>query len=250
MSSVAYQAKRTYAAVLHTSGKALSRIGVLPKQVPDRRRRWAHWAVSLPRVYDSLAIVELGVPWWTYDAIDAVDTWLAARDEPARVFEYGSGASTFWLAARVGSIDSVEHHRGFAESLQPKLAELPNVRLHVVEAPPSASPEVASVKSGSTGLEFRDYVATIDAVGGEFDLVVVDGRVRAACLAAAARHLAPGGMILFDNSRRRRYRVAIEASGLVEERYSGLTPTLPYPDQTSLLQRAGDRHGSGPGTGA
>lgn len=44
-------------------------------------------------------------------------------------------------------------------------------------------------------------------------------------------------MIVFDNSRRRRYRRAIEATPVDERRYFGLTPTLPYPDQTSLLRR-------------
>ena len=51
-----------------------------------------HW------VHDPLALAELGVPWWTYRAIDIVDAWLTAHVSPVRVFEYGSGASTIWLA--------------------------------------------------------------------------------------------------------------------------------------------------------
>jgi hypothetical protein len=97
------------------------------------------------------------------------------------------------------------------------------------------SPKVPSVKEGQQGLDFADYVGTIDEVGGLFDVIVVDGRARTACLSAALPHLAPDGMIVFDNSRRRRYRAAIESCGLRERRLPGLVPTLPYPDQTSLL---------------
>ncbi len=86
------------------------------------------------------------------------------------------------------------------------------------------------------GLDFSDYVGQIGTVGGEFDLIVIDGRAREACLAAALGHLAPDGVIVFDNTFRRRYRAAVEAAPVTETRYRGLTPTLPYPDATSLIR--------------
>ena len=54
---------------------------------------------------------------------------------------------------------------------------------------------------------------------------------------AALHHLEAGGIIVFDNTMRRRYRRAIAAAPVVETAYRGLTPTLPYPDQTSILRR-------------
>jgi predicted O-methyltransferase YrrM len=96
---------------------------------------------------------------------------------------------------------------------------------------------VPSAKEGHTGLDFSRYVAEIDDHEGSFDLVVIDGRAREACLARALPRLAGGGLIVFDNTRRRRYRHAIAAAPVVESRFAGLTPTLPYPDQTSLLRR-------------
>ena len=77
----------------------------------------------------------------------------------------------------------------------------------------------------------------IDIVGGTFSLIVVDGRARQACLSAALPHLADGGIIVFDNTMRRRYRRAIAAAPVSERAFRGLTPTLPYPDQTSILTR-------------
>lgn len=235
--TLAYRAKSVYAAVARGAGKALTAAHVLPKEPPSRDHRLKHWVTSLTKVHDSLAIAELGVPWWTYRSIDIVDAWLSARPHPIRVFEYGSGASTLWLADRADEVVSVEHHPGFSEVMRPVLAGRKNVAFHMVEAQKSDTAKVGSKKPGHDGLDFAEYVGTIDRVGGEFDLVVVDGRAREACMRAAIPHLAPGGIIVFDNSHRKRYEVAIESSGLVERRLRGLTPTLPYPDQTSLLTK-------------
>ena len=154
------------------------------------------------------------------------------------MFEYGSGASTVWLARRAGSVTSVEHHEEFAELMRPLLAPVENASLLVRPPIATSSPAVPSAKEGYAGLDFEPYVATLDETEGEFDLIVVDGRARGACLLRALPRLASDGLVVFDNTRRRRYRIAIEAAPVVELRLPGLTPTLPYPDQTSLLRHA------------
>lgn len=73
-------------------GRGLDRTGLAREEAPPVEHRWRHWTHSLTKVYDSLAMARLDVPWWTYDAIEAVDQWLAARERPIRVYEYGSGA--------------------------------------------------------------------------------------------------------------------------------------------------------------
>jgi len=232
------RAKGMYAAGARGAGTALTRAGLLSERAPSRDRRARHWLYSLTRAYDSLAIAELDVPWWTYRAVDVVEAWLAAHPKPVRVFEYGSGASTLWLAKRADEVHSVEHHREFGEHLAGSLAPLANVDFRIMEPVPSAAPEIGSHKEGNSGLDFADYVAAIDAVAGDFSLIVIDGRAREACLERAQRRLEPGGIIVFDNTRRRRYREAIQRSGMAERRLAGLTPTLPYPDQTSILSAA------------
>ena len=173
-----YRVKDAYARGARAAGRALTGLGVLPRTPPDRRQRFRHWLVSLTRVHDSLAIAELDVPWWTYAAIDSVDAWLEARPRPIRVFEFGSGASTLWLARRVDEVHTVEHHAGFAARMRPEFAAHPHVTLHQVEARWSTRPGVPSGKAGHEGLDFADYVAAIDRVGGRFDLIVIDGRAR------------------------------------------------------------------------
>jgi predicted O-methyltransferase YrrM len=242
--SIIGAAKSTYAASARATGRGLRRLGVLGDEPPPRDQRWRHWAYSLVCAHDSLAIAELDVPWWTYGAIDDVDEWLAARARPIRAFEWGSGASTMWLADRVDRIDSVEHHRGFGEMIRSELEQgswrADHVRLHIVEPIASETPEIGSRKEGAGRLDFAAYVRHIDLVGGDFDLIVIDGRAREACLTAALRHVAPDGILVFDNTLRRRYRRAIEAAAVVESVHRGLTPTLPYPDQTSVLRRGAD----------
>lgn len=227
--------KSGYATTARGLGAVLTRVGVLDDVPPDRDRRLRHWLNSLVRVHDSLAIAELGVPWWTYRAIDVVDAWLLARPGPIRVFEYGSGASTFWLAERADEVITVEHHPGFSEIIGPALADVSGVTFRFVPAPSDGPVRIGSAKPGNAGLDFYDYVHAIDDESGDFDVVVIDGRAREACLEVAASRLTPGGIVIFDNTRRRRYREAIEASELTERRLPGLTPTLPYPDQTSIL---------------
>jgi hypothetical protein len=192
---------------------------------------------TLAHVYDSMQLDRIDVPWWTYRAIDVVETWLATRPN-ARVFEFGTGASTAWLARRGAQVLSVEHDVEFMELFSPRLSGFPNVTLRVEPPVASSSPRTPSGRDEYAGLDFSAYVSTIDAAG-EFDLIVVDGRARAACLERAVPHLAADGLVVFDNSRRQRYREAIVRSGLHEQALRGLTPTLPYPEQTSLLYHAG-----------
>lgn len=243
MTSALASAKQLYASCAQATGRGLERVGLLPHDPPGREHRLRHWAYSLTRAHDSLGIAALDVPWWTYDAIDAVEAWLAGHGDRSsvRAFEWGSGASTLWLARRVGELHSVEHHRGFGEMIQERLADHPNAALEIVEPVPSAAPAVGSAKEGHGRLDFATYVDQIDAVGGEFSLIVVDGRAREACLVRALDHLTDGGIVVFDNTLRRRYRRAIAAAAVDERRYWGLTPTLPYPDQTSILRAPTER---------
>ncbi len=243
-SSAVGTVKRAYASSARATGRVLERVGLLDDQPPPRDRRIRHWAFSLTRAHDSIGISKLDVPWWTYGAIDDVERWIAGRSTPVRAFEWGSGASTIWLSKRLGqgggTVRSVEHHAGFGTMIQEQLADTPNARLDIVEPEESADPEIGSAKEGHGRLDFVKYVRHIDSVaadGGPFQLIVVDGRAREACLRAALSHLDDDGIIVFDNTLRRRYRKAIAAAPVTETVHRGLTPTLPYPDQTSVLRK-------------
>jgi hypothetical protein len=231
--------KSLYIRTVRAFGGLLRAVGLLAAlERRSPRSRLATWLVSLFAIHDVDGLGRLDLPWWTFDSADQVAAHLREH-RGARVFEWGSGASTLWLAARAGSVHSVEHHAGWAAQLSPRLPE--NVTLRVVEPEVSATPTVPSAKTGHAGLDFADYVAAIDDLAGTFDVVVIDGRAREACLARAVERLAPEGVIVFDNVDRRRYVEAIDtvSDRLVMTMTRGLTPALPYPTRTALLRPTG-----------
>lgn len=229
--------KSVYVKFMRAIGAVLDFLGVLAWLERRSSSRWAHWLRSLFAIYDIDQLTALDVPWWTYDSIDAVEAYLAGR-ENTRAFEYGSGASTVWLSQRVSSLKSVEHDADWFPIVQERLAGLDNAAVSLVERDlqPAADDTYRSEKSHTSGQTFQAYASAIEREEGLFDLIVIDGRARPACLKHAVYRLAPDGMIVFDNSRRARYAHAIDASGLAKEVYTGLVPSLPYPDQTTLLR--------------
>ena len=198
---------------------------------------------TLFAIYDVNDMIRLDTPWWTYGAIDAVEEHLRRCDGAARVFEYGSGASTIWLGQRSGEVHSVEHDGGFAAVMRQLLTDAGldgTVTLIEVAAVPSADPLTRSGRKGEGGVDYTDYVRCIEGVGGPFDLVVVDGRARVACGLAAIPHLAPGGVIVFDDSQRPRYRDGLIGGGLSVRRFRGWAPSLPTPRETAILGPAAE----------
>lgn len=196
------------------------------------RFRTALWVRSWFAVYDLEDLLGLDVPWWTFAAADRVEAFLADRPT-SRAFEWGSGASTVWLARRCETVISVEHDPDWAERMRGALPS--SARLRLVRPVPGAA--VPSAKPGFAGLDFAAYVAEIDDVAGPLDLIVIDGRAREACLDRAVERLANGGLIVLDNVDRPRYREAIARHGQrLDVRWTrGRTPALPYPTRTALI---------------
>ncbi|WP_282948120.1 class I SAM-dependent methyltransferase [Cellulomonas endometrii] len=165
------------------AAQATGALGALDRRGRAHPGGLAAHARSLFAIHDAADLVALDVPWWTYGAAARVEERLAELGGSARVFEYGSGASSVWLARRAARVTSVEHHAGFA-ALVRDLARDAGVadRLELLEVAPgeSRAPVVPSGRRGEEGLDYAAYVRAIDRVPGELDVVVVDGRARAA----------------------------------------------------------------------
>jgi predicted O-methyltransferase YrrM len=228
--------RETYVNGWRIARRAADRTGLLDR-LDRAENKVARQARTMFAIHDVGDLSKLDLPWWTYPAIAEVDDFLAEKEGAARVFEYGSGASSVWLGRRAKQVHSVEHHGDFVQFLHSALSDVRNVNLrHVVAPQRGDDARVQSQRHGHAGLDFADYVASIDEVGGLFDLIVVDGRARAACLRQAIPHLAPDGIVVFDNSNRPRYREAILTSGLRVTRHRGWVPSLPYQSETAILQ--------------
>ncbi|MEL6197438.1 MAG: class I SAM-dependent methyltransferase [Pseudomonadota bacterium] len=215
------------------------RIGILDALERRRSNRAALWLRSLFSIHDIEDMVHLDLPWWCFGAIEEVDRFLASLQGRARVLEWGSGASTLWLAKRAAHVTSIEHDAPWAAIVATLTSDLDRVAL--ISEPPEPKSEgrddwYGSAKAGWRDYSFRRYVNRAEEIPGPFDLIVIDGRCRERCLDMAKQRLAPGGRILFDNTGRRRYREAIARSGLVPTTFAGLAPGLPYPDHTTILE--------------
>ena len=118
-------------------------------------------------------------PWISYRAAKAIARHLRPD---SRVLEFGAGMSTVWFARRAGSVLSLEADPAWFARVETLLR-----------------------KHGLDNVDLRQRTpATIsdlhDVPDGTFDVVLVDGPSRAACVSAALPKLKPGGILYLDNT--------------------------------------------------
>ena len=234
-------AKSIYVSVMRQLRRLLATLRLLGYFDRNLEKRWVLYLRSLLAIYDFEDLARLGVPWWTFSAINEVEKFLNDREATVRVFEYGPGASTIWLARHACSVTYVEHDEAFATKMNQAVQDQTNITGRLVEPIHRAPGEQIQCPSGIKGFERYDFVNYVEAIrdtGGPFDLIVIDGRARVACLAEAAQHLRAPGMIVFDDSNRARYSVGLSNQPLTLRRFRGLGPTIPYFEETSLLDYA------------
>jgi hypothetical protein len=87
-------------------------------------------------------------------------------------------------------------------------------------------------------MNFESYVKTIDDYADEhFDLVVVDGRARTACVLQALPKVRRGGFLLLDDSYRGEYSPAMAAlAGQGRNDFRGLAPYNTDLGQTTVWE--------------
>jgi predicted O-methyltransferase YrrM len=129
-----------------------------------------------------------------------------------KVFEWGSGGSTFFLASRVRSVVSVEHDPTWFDHVTRELGRrrVDNVDLRLV-VPELLTDDAVSQRTGDyrssvpkfANMHFSKYVQTIATLPDEsLDLVLIDGRSRSACAAVALSKVKRGGAVVLDDSDR------------------------------------------------
>jgi predicted O-methyltransferase YrrM len=164
-------------------------------------------------------------PWIVPAAVAELERILTPA---ARIFEFGCGYSTAWLAARSAHVISLEHDDAWLAEVRARLrrAELDNCEL---------------IRAGAD-----DFPAVIERFSDEaFDLVIVDGQDTAAttrvdCIIASASKVAPGGHLLLDDSDNRRYAAVDDIlRGWAARRFSGMKRYPLVATETSIYRRPG-----------
>jgi hypothetical protein len=177
-----------------------------------------NWFESF-RTRQSLGPGGVPIPWITYPAISFLEERVTKE---MTVYEYGCGNSTLWWAARVSSVDAVEHDRSWFDQILPLLPQ----NVHLTHVP----------------LEYGgDYSQSISRSGKFYDVVVVDGRDRSQSAKSALPFLNPTGCLIWDNTDRSEYRDGIaflKAAGFRQLRFRGFSPITTIENETSIFYRA------------
>ena len=154
----------------------------------------------------------MALPWLTYPAIEYLEQLDLSK---RRVFEFGCGNSTFFWAQRVEAVHSVEHNREWYDLIS-------------ADAPGNCQLTYAPTE--------KEYLEVLGKDGRRWDLIVIDGILRTKCAATVFLSLAPGGMIILDNSDWYADLAAyLRSTSLLQIDFSGFGPVNDYAWTTSIF---------------
>lgn len=195
--------------LIHRLSPALGKVLQLLQILLIRRGCWRSLCQQLPQDAQGKPL-----PWFTYPAID----YLARLDfSQAAVLEYGAGQSSLWWAARSSTVTAVEGREEWVQSLKQQAPE------HLTVLGPLAETE---------------YVFAPLKEGESFQVIVVDGFHRMECAQAALPFLAPGGLLVLDNSDwHPSICLWLREQGLTQIDFHGFGPVNPYTWCTSIFLR-------------
>ncbi len=153
------------------------------------------------------------VPWFSWPAIDFLNGYLRGN---MTVFEFGSGGSTLFFGERVSRVTSVEDNGEWHDVIE---AEIKRQSKKAIEY---------RFESSNVGeYESTPYVQALDR---PYDVIVVDGSeewpdqtVRPVCFWRAERFVAPGGIIVLDDSWRYE-KLNLGGNATTVQRFQGVGP--------------------------
>ena len=157
-------------------------------------RSFRHWTPRYLAARAALLLHERrrpGLPWLTPESVRLLATLLRPDDHG---LEWGAGRSTAWLAARTGTLVSVEHDPAWRARVAEQLDALEARTVRLVAAP--FDPRLEETRAAFE----TDYVRVADDFGqASLDFALVDGGYRSACALAVLPKLTAGGILVVDN---------------------------------------------------
>jgi hypothetical protein len=158
------------------------------------------------------------IPWVTYSFIDFIKDRIRKEH---RVFEFGSGNSTFFYAKLAAEVVSVEHDQDWFKKIS-------------ASKPANSEMLYCLLEPGG------DYCRMPVSLGQKYHVIIVDGRDRVNCCMQAVNALTHDGIIVLDDSEREFYQAAIQslaAMGFKQLPFSGISPGLFYRKTTTIFYK-------------
>ena len=181
------------------------------------------------------------IPWITFEA----NKWLEKYLRPDMiVFEYGSGGSTLFFQKHVKKIISIEHNRIWYKKMLTYLKKKDIfLNSYFLIEPEKAlkrnnnkQDNYQSTLKVYSIMSFKKYVNSIDKYPQKyFDVIFIDGRDRNSCVKKSITKIRQDGIIILDNSERKRYQESITLLSKYKRiDFYGFGPYRLYPWQTSV----------------
>lgn len=152
------------------------------------------------------------LPWYTFPAIEFFKSLNVAG---LKIFEYGCGNSSLFWARKGAKVWSVEDNLEWYECMLRQSAGLQNIMLRQ---------------------DKPTYLGAIAEPEEKFEIIIIDGKWRRDCAQSVFKFLAPGGVVILDDSNRDRAVNSILQSGnLFEIAFNGFGPICGFCWTTSLF---------------
>jgi len=149
-------------------------------------------------------------PWLSPACIAILDKTLSTQ---MNGLEYGSGRSTIFFAQRLGNLTSIEHDKSWFDKISKDLQEMGIKNVDYILVPPAQSESKKNLEIrfkkdfDSENQNYQSYYKHVQDYPDEyFDFVIIDGRARVECTQRAIPKIKKGGMLIIDNSERKRYK--------------------------------------------
>lgn len=192
--------------------------------------------------------IEIGMPWFTFPAIDFISSHLS---ENSNIFEFGGGGSTVYFLGLGHRVTTAEHHEEWFDRMQKALSVQKKwtglfcpADFKTNDSPlnPSVPEDYYTTDENYLHHIFKSYASSIDRFPEEsFDMVLVDGRSRPSCIEHAVPKIKVGGYLIIDNTEReyylteflRRYKDSFD---LILNTY-GPVPYVDWFNQTTIYKK-------------
>ncbi|MFW5803807.1 MAG: FkbM family methyltransferase [bacterium] len=162
------------------------------------------------------------IPWFSFSFNDFIETRL---NKTLKVFEYGSGNSTLYIAPKVNSIKSIEYDKNWMNYLKKN-------------APHNSEIIYCSYDNNNKNGE---YCRIINSTNEKYDIIIIDGRDRVNCCKNSIHNLSPFGVIIFDDSHEAKYEPIfnfLKDQSFKHIDFSGLGSGYIHKKRTTLFYRS------------